>query len=195
MFLLAVSVEQKLPCLSWFTGFPRFLSFFVILSHKRCTISSEYVNSDSPHLFLISYSSCCRIKKSYYFPTPQNHDCIFVFFLIYFYLLFYFLTLLALCWWLSSSLSKQGPFSSCSVCSSRRYFSCHRARLLGRWASVAVTHGLLSRGCQAPEHSSVVVAPGLSCSAVCGFFLDQGSNPRLLRWKVDSLPLSHQGSP
>ena len=26
-------------------------------------------------------------------------------------------------------------------------------------------------------------------------FLTQGSNPRLLHWQVDSLPLSHQGSP
>ena len=28
-----------------------------------------------------------------------------------------------------------------------------------------------------------------------GIFLDQGSNLCLLRWQVDSLPLSHQGSP
>ena len=33
-----------------------------------------------------------------------------------------------------------------------------------------------------------------SCSAACGIFLDQGSNPCLLHWLVDSLPLSHQGS-
>ena len=36
---------------------------------------------------------------------------------------------------------------------------------------------------------------GLSSSAACGIFLDQGSNPCLLHWQVDSLPLSHQGSP
>ena len=35
---------------------------------------------------------------------------------------------------------------------------------------------------------------GLSCSVACGIFLDQGSNPCLLHWQVDSLPLSHQGS-
>ena len=28
-----------------------------------------------------------------------------------------------------------------------------------------------------------------------GIFLNQGSNPRLLHWQADSLPLSHQGSP
>ena len=28
-----------------------------------------------------------------------------------------------------------------------------------------------------------------------GIFLTQGSNPRLLHWQADSLPLSHQGNP
>ena len=32
----------------------------------------------------------------------------------------------------------------------------------------------------------------LSCSAACGIFLNQGSNPCLLHWQADSLPLSHQ---
>ena len=35
----------------------------------------------------------------------------------------------------------------------------------------------------------------LSHSATCGIFPDQGSNPCPLHWQVDSLPLSHQGSP
>ena len=35
---------------------------------------------------------------------------------------------------------------------------------------------------------------GLSCSAACGIFPDQGSNPCLLHWQADSSPLSHQGS-
>ena len=39
-----------------------------------------------------------------------------------------------------------------------------------------------------------VVAHGLSCSAACGIFPDQGSNLFLLHWEADSLPLSHQGS-
>ena len=36
---------------------------------------------------------------------------------------------------------------------------------------------------------------GLSRSAAGGIFLDQGSNPCLLHWQVDSLPLSPQGRP
>ena len=42
---------------------------------------------------------------------------------------------------------------------------------------------------------SIVVAHGLSCSAVCGIFPDQGSNPCPLHWQADSQPLRHQGSP
>ena len=42
---------------------------------------------------------------------------------------------------------------------------------------------------------SVVVAHGLSCSAACGIFPDQGSNPCPLHWQADSQPLRHQGSP
>ena len=37
---------------------------------------------------------------------------------------------------------------------------------------------------------------GVGCPALFqGIFPTEGSNPRLLRWQVDSLPLSHQGSP
>ena len=42
---------------------------------------------------------------------------------------------------------------------------------------------------------SVVVAHGLSCSAACGIFPDQGSNPCPLHWQADAQPLCHQGSP
>ena len=39
------------------------------------------------------------------------------------------------------------------------------------------------------------MAHGLSCSAACGIFPDQGSNPCPLHWQVDSQPVRHQGSP
>ena len=35
------------------------------------------------------------------------------------------------------------------------------------------------------------MAHGLSCFEARGIFLDQGLNPRLLQWQVDSLSLSH----
>ena len=36
---------------------------------------------------------------------------------------------------------------------------------------------------------------GLSCCTACGISLDQGSNPCLLHWQVDSYLLYHIGSP
>ena len=42
---------------------------------------------------------------------------------------------------------------------------------------------------------SAIVAHGLSRSAACGIFPDQGSNPCPLYWQADSQPLRHQGSP
>ena len=55
-------------------------------------------------------------------------------------------------------------------------FSCCRAQVLGFWASLVLEHGL-------------------SCSAACGIFLDQGLNLCPLHWQVDSYLLFHQGSP
>ena len=45
--------------------------------------------------------------------------------------------------------------------------------------SPVAEHGLQSLG-------SGVVARGLSCPTACGVFLDQGSNPCLLHWQMDS---------
>ena len=53
------------------------------------------------------------------------------------------------------------------------------------WALVAAASGL----------SSGSLALELSCSKACGILPDQGLNPCLLHWQVDSLPLSHQRSP
>ena len=58
----------------------------------------------------------------------------------------------------------------------------------GALGSVVVTSGLQSTGSIAVERM-----PG--CPAACGVFPDQGSNPCLLQWQVDSSLLSHQGSP
>ena len=46
--------------------------------------------------------------------------------------------------------------------------------------------GFSSFGSQAPELGLSSVASGLSCSSVCGIFLDQGSNLCPLLWQVDS---------
>ena len=68
--------------------------------------------------------------------------------------------------------------------------SCRGAQALGCGASMVEACGLSGGGSQALERGL-----NRSCSAACGIFLDQGLNLSSLRWQVDSLPLSHQGSP
>ena len=69
-------------------------------------------------------------------------------------------------------------------------------QLLAAVASRAVEHGLQACEHQQLQHAGLVVAAlGLSCPKACGIFPDRGSDPCLLHWQMDSLPLSHQGSP
>ena len=64
-----------------------------------------------------------------------------------------------------------------------------------RCAGLSLSRSLLLRSTGSRRAGSVVVAHGPSCSAACGIFPDQGSNPCPLRWQADSQPLRHQGSP
>ena len=64
-----------------------------------------------------------------------------------------------------------------------------------RCAGLSLSQPLLLRSTSSRCAGSVVVAHGPSCSAACGIFPDQGSNPCPLHWQTDSQPLRHQGSP
>ena len=64
-----------------------------------------------------------------------------------------------------------------------------------RCAGLSLSRPLLLRSTGSRLAGSVVVAHGPSCSAACGIFPDQGSNPCPLHWQADSQPLCHQGSP
>ena len=63
-----------------------------------------------------------------------------------------------------------------------------------RCAGLSLSQPLLLRSTGSRCAGSVVVAHGPSCSAACGIFPDQGSNPCPLHWQADSQPLRHQGS-
>ena len=76
----------------------------------------------------------------------------------------------------SGGCSLDGGFSRC------------RAQARGRV-------GFRSWGPRPGSPGSIAVALGLSCCMARGIVPDQGSNPALLHWQLDSLPLSHQGSP
>ena len=64
-----------------------------------------------------------------------------------------------------------------------------------RCAGLSLSRPLLLQSTGSRRAGSVVVAHGPSCSAACGIFPDQGSNPCPLHWQADSQPLRHQGSP
>ena len=64
-----------------------------------------------------------------------------------------------------------------------------------RCAGLSLSRPLLLWSTGSRRAGSVIVAHGPSCSAACGIFPDQGSNPCPLDWQADSQPLRHQGSP
>ena len=68
-------------------------------------------------------------------------------------------------------------------------------RSSSRCAGLSLSRPLLLRSTGSRRAGSVAVAHGPSCSAACGIFPDQGSNPRPLHWQADSQPLCHQGNP
>ena len=68
-------------------------------------------------------------------------------------------------------------------------------RSSSRCAALSLSRPLLLWSTGSRRAGSVVVAHGPICSAACGIFPDQGSNPSPLHWQADSQPLRHQGSP
>ena len=64
-----------------------------------------------------------------------------------------------------------------------------------RCVGLSLSRLLLLRSTGSRRTGSVIVAHGPTCSAACGIFPDQGSNPCPLHWQADSQPLRHQGSP
>ena len=101
------------------------------------------------------------------------------FFFLKFYLFIYFLWL---CW---VFVSVRGL--SLVVASGGHSSSQH--------AGLSLSRPLLLRSTGSRCAGSVIVVHGPSCSAACGIFPDQGSNPCPLHWQADSQPLRHQGSP
>ena len=64
-----------------------------------------------------------------------------------------------------------------------------------RCAGLSPSRPPLLRSTGSRRAGSVIVAHGPSCSAACGIFPDQGSNPCPPHRQADSQPLRHQGSP
>ena len=92
-----------------------------------------------------------------------------------------------------SSCNKQGLLSNVAVHGHLIVVASPVAEhgLLETQASVVVAHGLSSWRSQALEHRCM----GLAALWHVGILPDQAWNPCLLHWQVNSLPLSHLGSP
>ena len=75
------------------------------------------------------------------------------------------------------------------------FFSSYSGRGLLSGCSMRVSHRFSLVQHRLQRTGSVVVVHRLCCSRVCRIFLHQGSNPCLLNWEADSLPMSHQGNP
>ena len=100
----------------------------------------------------------------------------------FFFLIIYLFIYLWLCW---VFVSARGPSL---VAASGGHSS-------SRCAGLSLSRPLLLRSTDSRRAGSVIVAHGLSCSAACGIFPDQGSNPCPLHRQADSQSLRHQGSP
>ena len=102
------------------------------------------------------------------------------------YLFFFFNYLSA--FWVFAAVRPFASYGEQRLCSADRAWTVVVASLIVEPGSVVVASGPWSMG-------SIAVAPGPSGPAACGIFPNQGLNPCLLHWQVESLPLSHQGSP
>ena len=105
-------------------------------------------------------------------PDIFNVVYLFIYLFIYFWLCWVFVSLRGL-----SLVAASGGHSS------------------SRCTGLLLSRPLLLRSTGSRRAGSVVVAHRPSCSAACGIFPDQGSNPCPLNWQADSQPLRHQGSP
>ena len=120
------------------------------------------------HLVLLELENCL-------------HDCFFFFFVRHFFK-FYLFIYLWLCWVFVSVrglslIAASGGHSS------------------SRCAGLSLWRPLLLWSTGSRRAGSVIVAHGPSCSAACGIFPDQGSNPCPLHCQAASQPLRQQGSP
>ena len=122
--------------------------------------------------------------------TPRGHYLgargLIFFFLIYLFIFIYLCVCLFIYLWLCWVLVSVRGLSLVGASGGHSSSWC---------AGLSLSWPLLLRSTGSRRAGSVVVAHGPSCTAACGIFPDQGSNPCPLYWQTNSQPLRHQGSP
>ena len=113
---------------------------------------------------------------------PRSFECLSTARVLFFFFFFFFFIYLWLCW-VPVSVRGLSPVAASGGHSS------------SRCAGLPPSRPLFLRSTSSRRAGSAIVAHGPSCSAACGIFPDQGSNPRPLHWQADSQPLRDQGSP
>ena len=129
---------------------------------------------NKPELFLFYREIGLTLRKGIWFSFFYNFKKLFIYLFIFIYLW--------LCWVFVSVRGLSLVAASGGHSSSR-------------CAGLSLSWPLLLRSTGSRRAGSVIVAHGPSCSAACGIFPGQGSNPCPLHWQADSQPLRHQGSP
>ena len=158
------------------------MSYIIVLCSVILVFNSTLstINIAPPSCLLVCL--VLRLPDVMYLPSEASPfmslGYSFFFFNFYLFYLFY----LWLCWvfvsvWGLSPVVASGGHSS------------------SRCAGLSSSRPLLLQSTGSRRAGSVIVAHGPSCSAACGIFPDQGSNPCPLHWQADSQPLRHQGSP
>ena len=115
------------------------------------------------------FSVCLWLCKSFSFHSVHSFFFFNSYFIYLFIYLYLFLAVLGLRFVRGLSLVAASGGHSSSRC-----------------AGLSLSRPLPLRGTGSRRAGSVVVAHGPSCSAACGIFPDQGSNPCPLHWRADS---------
>ena len=156
--------NSNLRKLSWINGYNK-LSGFTVFHLIKGEISIHYIPPDEhTTTTIVKYPSLILLFSVF-------------FFLIY----LLFILFLWLCWVFVSVRGLPLVVASGGHSSSR-------------CTGLSLSRPLSLRSTGSRRTGSVIVAHGPSCSAACGIFPDQGSNPCPLHWQADSQPLRHQGS-
>ena len=134
-----------------------------------------------------------QVQGTFTFNPPvhmRSRYCFFFYYNLFIYLFIFGCAGSLLLCGLFSSCGEWGLLSGCGAWASHcGGFSCCGAPAPGAWASVVAAHGLSSCGSPALEHRLNSCA-WPSCSEASRIFPDQGSNPCLLCWQANFLPVS-----